>query len=330
MRHSLLSLALTALSAGAALASNSTSYKVHKGDTGASIARTHGLSLKELQALNPRLNLAKLSVGTPVKLASKTAKLRQASPSLRQAQYLPPVAGLPSTPTLGPNSLTHLERMLPSTVRLSTPRALNAQLEGSASETHPARIATQLTPVLPPLSEAELAATRLPSFEPADPDNLDLLWPVQTRTISSNWGPRMRAKTVRVKNNRKKRVRYQGRHRGVDLTAPIGTDVYSAQDGLVIASGKHRQYGNYIVVDHGNGVTTLYAHHRVNLVQEGLVVRRGQKIAEVGRTGNSTGPHLHFELRIAGVHQNPLPLLNDVEEISADLLAQNALVNGRP
>jgi murein DD-endopeptidase MepM/ murein hydrolase activator NlpD len=179
--------------------------------------------------------------------------------------------------------------------------------------------------VLPPVSEAELKAL-LPTYAPADPDHLDLLWPVETRTISSAWGPRMRTKTVRVKNQRKKRVRYKGRHRGVDLNAPAGTSVFAALDGQVIVAGKHKQYGNYVVVDHGNGVVTLYAHHQLNLVHEGDIVRRGQKIAEVGRTGNATGPHLHFELKVDGLHRNPLPVLNDEEEISAELAAQNALL----
>lgn len=328
MRHTLLSLALATLGAGVSLASNLSIHKVHKGDTGASIARANGVSLKELQVLNPRVNLGKLSIGASIKLPGKGVQVRKA-PESAPNRDLPPVAALPATPALGANTLTHLERMLPSTMRLAIPRALNAQFQEGSVDPSPARSATQLKPVMPPLTEAELAATRLPAFEPANPDNLDLLWPVQTRTISSNWGPRMRAKTIRVKNNRKKRIRYKGRHRGVDLTAPIGTDVYSVQDGQVIASSKHRQYGNYIVVDHGNGVSTLYAHHQANMVQEGEVVRRGQKIAIVGRTGNSTGPHLHFELRIEGVHKNPLPLLNDVEEIPAELLAQNALVSGR-
>jgi murein DD-endopeptidase MepM/ murein hydrolase activator NlpD len=94
----------------------------------------------------------------------------------------------------------------------------------------------------------------------------------------------------------------------------------------VTVAGKHKQYGNYVVVDHGNGIATLYAHHKLNLVREGDIVRRGQKIAEVGRTGNATGPHLHFELKVGGLHQNPLPVLNDDEEISAELAAQNALL----
>jgi murein DD-endopeptidase MepM/ murein hydrolase activator NlpD len=136
----------------------------------------------------------------------------------------------------------------------------------------------------------------------------------------------MRVKTVRVKDQRKKRVRYRSRHKGVDLTAPTGTAVFAALDGQVVFSGKHKAYGNYVLVDHGNGVATLYAHHSLNLVQSGDIVRRGQKIAEVGRTGNATGPHLHFELRVDGVQRNPLPVLNDEEEVPSDRAAQNALL----
>jgi murein DD-endopeptidase MepM/ murein hydrolase activator NlpD len=66
----------------------------------------------------------------------------------------------------------------------------------------------------------------------------------------------------------------------------------------------------------------------VTFVHEGDIVRRGQKIAEVGRTGNATGPHLHFELRINGVQQNPLPALDDEEEVPAEMAAQNAAQDG--
>jgi murein DD-endopeptidase MepM/ murein hydrolase activator NlpD len=136
----------------------------------------------------------------------------------------------------------------------------------------------------------------------------------------------MRTKTVRVKNQRKKRIRYKGRHKGIDLTAPSGTAVFAALDGTVVMAGKHKQYGNFVMVEHGNGVVTVYAHHRLNLVREGDIVRRGQKIAEVGRTGNATGPHLHFELKIDGVQHNPLPVLNDEEELPAEMAAHNALL----
>jgi len=183
-------------------------------------------------------------------------------------------------------------------------------------------VLADLKPVLPPAGDAAPAEVPAEGFDPADPAHLDLLWPVETRTVSSAWGPRMRSKTVKVKAHRR-RVRYQGSHKGVDLTAPTGTTVFAVLDGKVIASGKQKGYGNYVILDHGNGVTTLYGHHKRNFVTAGEIVHRGQKIAEVGRTGNATGPHLHFELRLDGAAQNPLPMLNDVEEIPAEQMAQN-------
>lgn len=332
MRHTLLTLAIATLGTVSATAGAPATHKVRRGETAAAIARKAGLSMADLQDLNPRLNLAKLSVGTSLKVrgTKPAARVAEAGPRLD----FPPVGALPATPALGPNApLAHLERMLPASPRLSPPKPLNAESAGSLAEATPTPGASRITPVLPAPTGDEAfehpQLQRAMAFEPADPAHLDLLWPVETRTVSSNWGPRMRTRTVRVKNQRKKRVRYKGRHRGVDLNAPAGTDVYAALDGVVLTSGRHRQYGNYVVLDHGNGVTTLYAHHRANLVSEGDVVHRGQKIAEVGRTGNATGPHLHFELKVDGVHQNPLPALNDLEEIPADLVAHNALLGSR-
>lgn len=86
-------------------------------------------------------------------------------------------------------------------------------------------------------------------------------------------------------------------HSGLDLPASGGTPVYAAAAGTVIASGRAGAYGNRVVVDHGAGLQSLYAHHSRNLVAAGQRVRRGQVIALVGRTGNATGDHLHFELR---------------------------------
>lgn len=287
-----------------------TAYQVQKGDTAAAIARRHGLGLGELMDLNPGVNLARLALGQSLVVG--------------QAPATETLAALPETPSL---AVFQNFDLLPELPNQSIPQTLGPQSRlDQALKASPAAMAGLTQPVLAEGADAPKPA----AFEPADPSHLDLLWPVETRSISSAWGPRMRTKVVRVKAKAKKsskrRVRYRGRHRGLDLTAPIGTDVYAALDGQVVAVGRHRQYGNFVTVDHGNGVITLYAHHKANFVQNGDIVRRGQKIAEVGRTGNATGPHLHFELRLAGEHQNPLPFLNDAEEIPAELVAQNALV----
>jgi murein DD-endopeptidase MepM/ murein hydrolase activator NlpD len=98
-------------------------------------------------------------------------------------------------------------------------------------------------------------------------------------------------------------------HAGVDFAAPPGTPIVSVAPGIVIDAGYRRGYGNTVVIDHGGGVSTLYAHCSRLFVSEGQRVRQGQRIAAVGSTGLSTGPHLHFEVRINGVPVNPMPYL---------------------
>lgn len=98
---------------------------------------------------------------------------------------------------------------------------------------------------------------------------------------------------------------YKKLHTGIDIAAPYGATVVAANSGKVIASYYNSSYGNMIIVDHGGGIATLYAHLSSRLVNVGTNVTRGQTIAKVGSTGMSTGPHLHFEVRLNGVYQNP-------------------------
>ncbi len=101
-----------------------------------------------------------------------------------------------------------------------------------------------------------------------------------------------------------------GRHTGVDFRCPSGTPVCAAESGTVIrALNLWVSYGHYIIIDHGNGLSTLYAHNTRLLVSVGQHVSRGQVIAYSGSTGNSTGPHCHFEVRINGTPVNPLNYL---------------------
>ncbi len=101
-------------------------------------------------------------------------------------------------------------------------------------------------------------------------------------------------------------VRSRDNHKGIDIGAPKGTPIKAAASGTVVHSGnKNDGYGNYIILSHGNGVQTYYAHCSQLLVSKGENVKQGQVIAKVGSTGISTGNHLHFEVRINGVAQNP-------------------------
>ena len=107
-------------------------------------------------------------------------------------------------------------------------------------------------------------------------------------------------------------------HTGVDISAPMGANFIAANDGVVIRAEMNGAYGNMVVVDHGGGISTLYAHGSEILVQVGQTVKRGDVVLKVGSTGYSTGAHAHFEVRINGVTTNPLPYITTGLIPSAD------------
>ena len=99
-------------------------------------------------------------------------------------------------------------------------------------------------------------------------------------------------------------------HTGLDFPADSGTAITAAAGGVVVNVSRHPAYGQMLELDHGNGLMTRYAHASKILVKQGDLVRRGQPIAEVGTTGRSTGPHLHFEVLVEGVPQDPVKFLS--------------------
>jgi murein DD-endopeptidase MepM/ murein hydrolase activator NlpD len=110
------------------------------------------------------------------------------------------------------------------------------------------------------------------------------------------------------------------RHKGVDLAAPTGTPVYATADGMIGRADYSRSYGLVIYVDHGADLETRYAHLSKLAVAEGERVRKGDLIGYVGSTGRSTGPHLHYEVRVDGVAVNPIPYMveTDTQVAAAD------------
>jgi murein DD-endopeptidase MepM/ murein hydrolase activator NlpD len=104
-------------------------------------------------------------------------------------------------------------------------------------------------------------------------------------------------------------MRWGAMHAGLDIAPPFGTPVYAANSGTVIFAGSQGGYGTLILIDHGGGFVTAYAHLSALAVGSGTVVGRGQLIGNVGSTGDSTGPHLHFETRVGGSAQNPYNFL---------------------
>ena len=111
-------------------------------------------------------------------------------------------------------------------------------------------------------------------------------------------------------------------HTGLDFPADTGTPILAAAGGVVVVQEYHPAYGNMIEVDHGNELITRYAHASQVYVKKGDIVKRGQKIADVGSTGRSTGPHLHFEVWVSGVPQDPQRFLAAGESMATAQLQQ--------
>ncbi len=108
----------------------------------------------------------------------------------------------------------------------------------------------------------------------------------------------------------------QAMHTGLDFQADTGTPILAAAGGVVVTLEDHKAYGNMVEIDHGNNLITRYAHTSKFSVNKGEIVKRGQKIAEVGTTGRSTGPHLHFEVLVQGAAADPQKFLTAGENLS--------------
>ncbi len=137
--------------------------------------------------------------------------------------------------------------------------------------------------------------------------------PVATGLIGSTFGWRIDPFTGR-----------SALHTGLDFPAAPGTPYVAAAGGVVVAQEYHPEYGNMIEIDHGNNLVTRYGHSSKVFVKKGDLIRRGQLIGEVGTTGRSTGPHLHFEVLVQGVPQDPQKFLAAGQNLSAPQIAKAA------
>jgi murein DD-endopeptidase MepM/ murein hydrolase activator NlpD len=124
------------------------------------------------------------------------------------------------------------------------------------------------------------------------------LWPVQGRITSSFGEVRSSPSSGGTRP-----------HMGIDISAFIGTPIVAPADGIVLSAGRETEYGLRVCVDHGHGFTTMYGHLKEVQVKPGDRVKRGQRLGTVGTTGNTTGPHLHYEVRIHGRPVNPFSYL---------------------
>jgi murein DD-endopeptidase MepM/ murein hydrolase activator NlpD len=133
--------------------------------------------------------------------------------------------------------------------------------------------------------------------------------PLAGMTLTSDYGMRLHPVTGR-----------RAAHKGIDLAAPTGTPIHATADGMISRASWYSTYGLYVAVEHGGQLQTRYAHMSRLNVAEGQRVRKGDVIGYVGSTGRSTGPHLHYEVRIDGAAVNPVPYMNghQVAEATTD------------
>lgn len=165
---------------------------------------------------------------------------------------------------------------IPPTVAQGEPQLFAAASLGSESYEPLAQsiLSRSVSPDLPPLMSDP--------FMPGNSVSNGYIWPAEG-VITSGYG-----------------WRWGRMHKGIDIAANVGTPIHAAADGVVTYSGWGDGYGNLVEITHADGSITLYAHNHRNTVKEGQRVRQGQHIADMGSTGRSTGPHLHFEIRPAG------------------------------
>jgi murein DD-endopeptidase MepM/ murein hydrolase activator NlpD len=147
------------------------------------------------------------------------------------------------------------------------------------------------------------ASIAQPPAVPVSANGSQLVWPIHSVTVTQPFGPSPYPMEPAFGS-------YPHFHTGLDFAGPLGTPILSAADGVVVAADASTVgYGNHVIVAHAGGLLTLYGHLEAMLVKPGDTVKAGQPVGLLGSTGNSTGPHCHFEVRLAGQPVNPVPFL---------------------
>ena len=262
-------------------------YTVVKGDTWSEIAEDHGLSSKELLALNPGYDIDKLQIGEILTMSASVPYLTMTV--VQQERYVDSVA-------------FDVEYTESSDIYVGDYKVTSAGEFGAADTvanvTYVNGVETERTvlsavTLRQPVTEYRLQGTKpRPTWLPTG----TFRWPTTGR-ITSRFGGRSPGGIGSTN------------HKGIDIAVPRGTPIYAADGGTVTYAGWMGGYGYLVQIDHGNGYVTRYGHNSSLTVSVGAKVYKGQQIARAGSTGNSTGNHCHFEVRYNGVAKNPLNYL---------------------
>ena len=260
-------------------------YEVKKGDTWSEIAEKHGLTSKELLALNPGYNINKLSIGEILTLSAAVPYLTMTV--VQQERYVQDlqydiVYTDDSSMYRGDTKITSAGSYGKADVVASVTYVNGEEVE---------RTVLSSVTLREPVTEQQLRGTKeRPSWYPTG----TFRWPCTGR-VTSTFGGRRSPGGIGSTN-----------HKGIDIANRKGTPIYAADGGTVTYAGWMSGYGYLVRIDHHNGYVTYYGHNSSLLVSSGQHVYKGQQIAKMGSTGNSTGNHCHFEVRLNGVPKNPL------------------------
>lgn len=263
-------------------------YEVKKGDTWSQIAAKNDMTSAELLALNPGYNINKLQIGEVLTLSASVPYLTMTV--VKQERYLDDVSyNIEYTDSA---DLYQGDYKVTSKGEYGKADVMAKATYVNGEETE--RTILSSVTLKEPVTEYRLRGTKVrPTWMPTG----SFRWPTSGR-ISSYFGGRKSPGGIGSTN-----------HKGIDIAVPRGTPIYAADGGTVTYSGWMSGYGYLVQIDHGNGYVTRYGHNSSLTVSVGQHVYKGQQVARAGSTGNSTGNHCHFEIRIGGKTVNPLNYL---------------------
>ena len=263
-------------------------YTVVKGDTWSEIAEDHGMTSKELLAMNPGYDIDKIQIGEVLTLSAAVPYLTMTV--VQREHYVEDVMyDIEYTDTA---NLYQGDYEVTSKGEYGAADVVANVTYVNGEET--ARTVLSSVTLKEPVTEQQLRGTKeRPTWLPTG----TFRWPTSGR-ITSTFGGRASPGGIGSTN-----------HKGIDIANGYGTAIYAADGGTVTYAGWMGGYGYLVQINHGNGYVTYYGHNSSLLVSVGQHVYKGQQIARMGSTGNSTGNHCHFEVRYNGVAKNPLNYL---------------------
>ena len=263
-------------------------YEVKRGDTWSQIAEKNGMTSSELLALNPGYNINKLQIGEVLTLSASVPYLTMTV--VKQERYLEDVSY--DVDYTDSADLYQGDYKVTSKGEYGKADVMATATYVNGEETE--RTVLSSVTLKEPVTEYRLRGTKpRPTWHPTG----SFRWPVSGR-ITSYFGGRKSPGGIGSTN-----------HKGIDVAAPRGTAVCAADGGTVTYAGWMSGYGYLVEISHGNGYVTRYGHNSSLTVSVGQHVYKGQQVARVGSTGNSTGNHCHFEVRYNSVARNPLNYL---------------------